>query len=316
MHSLSPINMTMKFHSSRWAFISALLAIVIFASVDGAKALIAVNATSNYTVVIGNGSQSSVTFEWRHLGNGSVSIERITGNSTFNAATPLIPHPDIDTRPAETACNTYGKTQDLNWVTTTHPILAALFGGGLSPGYLFFNTDTNTVWEFVAYLYDPSNNITNWSWKIYNTGDARLGQDPKLNLGTIVREQNDTGVVNYQKIANPGTSASDWMKVNFEIPKYVEVNFTMNASAGGRAGTTPINTTPALVSPSNYTVTEIAAGAFEGNAAILSVALPPTLTSIGNRTFFQCDNLGAFNDEAGIFIPAGVTNIGSQALGR
>ena len=34
MHSLSPINMTMKFHSSRWAFISALLAIVIFASVD------------------------------------------------------------------------------------------------------------------------------------------------------------------------------------------------------------------------------------------------------------------------------------------
>ena len=58
MHSPSPINMTMKFHSSHNTFLPALLAfsLALFASVDGAKALIAVNATSNYTVVIGNGS--------------------------------------------------------------------------------------------------------------------------------------------------------------------------------------------------------------------------------------------------------------------
>jgi hypothetical protein len=50
--------MTMKFHSSHNTFLPALLAfsLALFASVDGAKALIAVNATSNYTVVIGNGS--------------------------------------------------------------------------------------------------------------------------------------------------------------------------------------------------------------------------------------------------------------------
>jgi hypothetical protein len=319
----------MKLHSSR-SVLPALLAfsLVLFASVDGAKATqhwIAVNATSNYTVVIGNGSQSTVTFQWTHMGNGSVRIDGFNGNGTFNAATPLIPHPDIDTRPPETACNTCGPTSDRTFNSYTfvpggpntgpNSIITPSFLN-LSPGYLFFDTDTNTVWEFVEYLRDSDNVITDWQWKVHNTGDARLGQDTQLSLGTIVREQDDTGVVYYQKIANPGTSASDWMKVNFEIPKYVEVNFTMNASVGGRNSTSNINTTPALVSPSNYTVTEIATGAFQGNANLLSVALPSTLTSIGNRTFFQCAELGSFNDEGGIFIPAGVTNIGSQALGR
>ena len=317
MHSPSPINMPMKFHSSRTTFLPALLvfSLALFASVDGAKAWIAPNATSNYTVVIGNGSQSTVTFQWTHMGNGTARIDGFNGNGTFIAATPLIPHPDIDTRPIPSECDTCGLTSDRTWNKTTHPTLAPLKGGGLSPGYLFFDTDTNTIWEFVDYLRDPANVITDWQWKVHNTGDARLGEDIKVSLGTIVREQDDTGVVYYQKIAMPGTSATDWMKVNFEIPKYVEVGFTMNASVAGRGNPSTINTNLPL-SSSNYTVTSIAANAFKTNTDLKSVALPSTLTSIGNSTFELCKELGAFNDERGVFIPAGVTYIGPKAFGK
>ncbi len=71
--------------------------------------------------------------------------------------------------------------------------------------------------------------------------------------------------------------------------------------------TTAINlTVPAEID--GMAVTEIAAGAFAGNAGLMGIALPDSITVIGERAFGRCENLTA------AILPTGLQSIPAQCF--
>jgi len=209
--------------------------------------------------------------------NGTVEIQAFTGTPPGPGELAQVV-PDLTTRPVP---NFVGVTNDLVFGISNVPNPLAL-----PAGYLLYDTTTDTIWEFVEYLYDSDRVISNWRWRVYNTNNARLNLNPNVSLGTTVIEQNDVGPVIYQKVANPGSSLESWIPVNFEIPDTI----------------------------AGLPVTSIAAGAFANQRLLQSVVLPDSLTRLGVGAFSGCDELGTLGlvtEQRGVFIPGPVNQIGA-----
>jgi hypothetical protein len=123
------------------------------------------------------------------------------------------------------------------------------------------------------------------------TDDARLQLPTNTSLGATILEQNETGPVVYQKVANPGTNSADWIQVNFEIPATI----------------------------AGLPVTSIGTAAFANNKLLQSVVIPPSVTKIGENAFLNCEQLGRLGlltEPKGVFIPAAVNQMGTGAFGQ
>ena len=161
----------------------------------------------------------------------------------------------------------------------------------LAVGENVYQADTGTVWYVESKIdYAPAGGlapavIPSIVWKIRETDGRQLTVSTDYALGTTVLVQDSVGPKVWQKVAFPGTNATDWIEVNFGIPNTI----------AGRP------------------VTSIKANAFKDNDLITSMVLPASLSKIGVGAFYDCDLLGFLTYHA-IFIPASVTTIGDGAF--
>jgi len=217
--------------------------------------------------------QDDGVFEFTSV-NGTVEITRFTGVPPLPGQPPQV-EADFDARPLPQKI-----------VENTAERLSLSFTDGLPVGAYVLQEDTNTIWIVGGYL---ANNSVDW--EVYESFDARLELPNSTSLGATILEQNQTGPVVYQKIANPGFNPEDWIQVNFEIPSTI----------------------------AGLPVTSIGTAAFANNKLLQSVVIPPSVTKIGENAFLNCEQLGRLGlltEPKGVFIPAAVNQIGTGAFGR
>lgn len=183
------------------------------------------------------------------------------------------------------------------WVNNFYPTTETPPGGGLGikipadVGENFLQVDTGTVWYIFSKIdYAPAGGdapvvLPSIVWKIRETDGQQLTLNTNLALGTTVLVQDSVGPKVWQKVAFPGTNATDWIEVNFGIP---------NTIAG-------------------KPVTSIKANAFKDNDMIASMVFPASLSKIEEDAFYDCDLLGFLTYHA-VFIPASVTTIEDGAF--
>jgi hypothetical protein len=147
---------------------------------------------------------------------------------------------------------------------------------GRPTGQRVLAVDTDTIYTLDSY----DNLAGRWNISVLNTNSARLRLSPTTPLGLVVLEQDNTGPIYYQKVADDGSLATHWIQVNFQLPSFI----------------------------AGLPVVEIMDFAFSGST-MRSIALPPSLTKIGANAFLDCRNLGLFNDQRAIFLPAAINEI-------
>jgi hypothetical protein len=216
--------------------------------------------------------------------NGTVEVFAFTGTPPGPGDVAQIT-PDLTTRPAP---DFSGGSNSLEFALYPGP------GANFTPipnyltlpvGFLFHDLERNLIWQFEGY--DENQGVqVGWNWVVFNTNNARLQLDQNVSPGTTVIEQNDSGAIIYQKIANPGSNPSDWIEVDFEIPKTI----------------------------AGLPVTSIGPGAFANNTLLRSVVIPATVTRIGANAFDGCTQLGVYNQQNAIFLPAALSQIGQDAF--
>ena len=139
--------------------------------------------------------------------------------------------------------------------------------------------------------------VASVEWEIEESDGQQLTLNTNYALGTTVLVQDSVGPKVWQKVAFPGTNATDWIEVNFGIPDTIAAR--------------PVTSIKGRVTAGNGTVTS--PGAFEDNDLIASMVLPASLSEIGVDAFYDCDKLGFLTAHA-VFIPASVTTIGDGAF--
>jgi hypothetical protein len=141
--------------------------------------------------------------------------------------------------------------------------------------------------------------------------DVAASTDPTGAGGNLILEYTTGGVADHLQ-----ASSQAWTKSGLQLLSASGYNYVLNSGGTsvtitGYTGSFNIVTIPGTLG--GLRVTAIGNSAFEGITRVVSVRIPSTVTSIGERAFFGCSGL---RDLTNTSIPSGVTSIGNSAFER